>query len=38
LQHVTTMGGFEKTLWGLQKHVSPPTLAFITISDFEEEI
>ncbi len=29
--------GFEKTLWSLRKHCSPPIPTFIIINDFEEE-
>jgi len=29
--------GLERTLQGLQRQLSPPTLTFVIISDYEEE-
>jgi len=37
LKRVITVGGFEETLWGLQRHFSPPAPTFVIISDFKQE-
>ncbi len=29
--------GFGETVWGLQRHFSPPAPTFVIISDYEEE-